>query len=118
MSVDVYDCDPAVVYDENFPRARVDHVCCACSETIRRGDRYARVTMIGERGDKPITWKRCLRCQKIHEHLREVCTRETGGEQWPDEKLNCGHEYRELWGKNPPPEIAALAFALPGEVTR
>jgi hypothetical protein len=27
----------------------------------------------------------------------------------------CGREYPEEWGEEPPPEIAALAFALPGE---
>lgn len=33
-----------------------------------------------------------------------------------DRELRCGHSYEDVHGKPPPPEIAALAFALPGEV--
>lgn len=112
MSVEAGEC--ADVYDERFPRARKPHRCEACGETIAPGHRYARVGVVWE--GTADSWIRCMRCQKIHEHLREVCRGETGGDEWPDDRLNCGHEYTERWGKEPPPEIAALAFALPGEV--
>lgn len=57
-----------------------------------------------------VTLRRCSRCQTIHEHLRQLCESQ---ERWPDEQLNCGEDYEEEWGKLPP-EIAALAFTLPG----
>jgi len=104
---DTYD-----VYDEREPRARKEHRCKACGETIRIGDRYANVKVVFDGTAETI--KRCLRCQRMHEHLRTLGDRRD--RLWPDEQLNCGEEYEEHWGKKPPDEIAALAFALPGEV--
>jgi hypothetical protein len=104
-------CEEAAdVYDERKRRARVEHICCACKETIRPGDVY-NVTAVVFDGTAR-TFKRCLRCQAIHEHLRTL----GDGDCWPDERLDCGEEYTHHWGREPPPEIAALAFALPGEV--
>lgn len=97
------------VYDERFPRARKEHVCEACRETIPGGARYARVGIVF--GGNAYAVKRCLRCQGIHEHLRRL----DPGEMWPDEQLNCGLDYEDEWGKPPPIEVAELAFLLPGE---
>jgi hypothetical protein len=36
-------------------------------------------------------------------------------DEYCDPELNCGHEYEERWKESPPPEIAALAFWLPGD---
>lgn len=98
------------VYDECFPRARKPHTCAACKETIPAGHHYARVGIVDSEGANTV--KRCMRCQRIHEHLRTL----DPGTTWPDERLNCGETYRDEWGDDPPPEIAALAFALPGEI--
>ena len=53
------------------------------------------------------TVKRCLRCEAMHEHLSTL-----GRDQdmYPAERLDCGQSYKDEWGKEPPPEIAALAF--------
>jgi hypothetical protein len=98
------------VYDEKDLVARKQHVCCACDEPIRPRQRYYRVAILF--GGRWQTVRRCERCQRMHKHLRDV-----GGDwdEWPDEDLNCGHEYGEVHGRPPPPEIAALAFALPGD---
>ncbi len=106
---DTYD-----VYVEVKRKARKEHLCCACSEKIRIGDEYSVTKAVFEGTVR--TYKRCLRCQKIHKHLRDVCNDRASGEMWPDEELNCGEEYKDHWGVEPPEEIAALAFALPGEV--
>lgn len=99
------------IYNEQFPRARKAHTCSACKETIPSGIKYARIFVLFE---KEVTiYKRCLRCQKIHEHLRKLCYKHY---MWPDERLNCGLNYADEWGQEPPPEIAALAFALPGDI--
>jgi hypothetical protein len=92
------------VYNERERRAAKDHVCEACKETIRKGDIYCRVFILFN--EEPEAVVRCLRCQAIHEHLRTLAP----GDLWPDEKLNCGEEYREHWGHDPPPAIAELAF--------
>jgi RNase P subunit RPR2 len=98
------------VYNERFPRARKEHQCDACLETIVGGQRYARIGIVydGRAG----TIVRCMRCQKIHEHLRTVLD----SEEWADERLNCGHTYQQRHECDPPEDIAALAFALPGEI--
>jgi hypothetical protein len=101
------------LYEESFPRARKEHVCAACKETIRGGDRYARVFILG--GDKTAeTVKRCLGCQRIHEHLRQL----NPGETWPDERLACGEDYEDEWGGPPPEDIARIAFMTPDEMQR
>jgi hypothetical protein len=92
------------VYNERERRAAKEHACDACKETIRKGDVYCRIFIVFMGDIMAVV--RCLRCQKIHEHLRGL----DPGETWPDERLNCGEEYREHWGEDPPPEIAELAF--------
>lgn len=98
------------VYNETSRIARKEHVCAACKETIRIGDRYAIVGIVFDGEAESV--KRCLRCQEIHEHLRKL----GAYEMWPAERLDCGEEYKEHWGHEPPPEIAALAFATPEEM--
>ncbi len=87
----------------------MQHKCDACEMTIRVGDKYASVAYEWD-GDF-CSLKRCLRCQTIHEHLRELAP----GELWPDEELNCGEEYEEHWGNEPPEEVARLAFMTDDE---
>jgi hypothetical protein len=97
------------VYNERERKARKTHECAACKELIPAGAAYTVVFILFD-GD-PESLKRCARCQTIHEHLRDL----GDSEQWPDERLNCGEEYKQHWGVEPPPEIARLAFLLPGE---
>lgn len=47
----------------------------------------------------------------MHEHLRKVAS----FDHWPNEALDCGHGYLEVHGKEPPPEIADLAFITAAE---
>lgn len=106
-------CDEtADVYDERRVKARKVHHCVACGERVEPGHIYMRVAIIYDGG--VTTLKRCLRCQAIHEHLRDVAPEP---EAWPDEDLNCGHDYEEVHGgQPPPPEIAALAFKSGGDL--
>ncbi|HEU4615550.1 MAG TPA: hypothetical protein VFS15_25825, partial [Kofleriaceae bacterium] len=71
---------------------------------------YWRIRVVFDRSAETI--KRCERCQAIHLHLRTL----GDSDVWPDERLDCGEEYAAHWGEAPPEAIAALAFALPGEV--
>lgn len=104
-------CDDSYdVYHEVRVFASKEHECDAvmCDEPIRKGDPYWRVSVVFN--GQAETIKRCIRCQTIHEHLRD-----RGEDTWPDERLACGQDYEEEWGRPPPPEIQALAFWRAGE---
>ncbi len=98
------------VYHEVRVFASKQHDCDAvlCSEPIRKGDPYWRISIVYD--GRAETVKRCVRCQAIHLHLRDL-----GDDTWPDERLACGQDYAEEWGGPPPAEIAALAFWKAGE---
>lgn len=98
-------------YIETLRVARKAHVCAACAEPIAPGHRYYTIRIVYQ-GIEGL--KRCLKCQAIHEHLRGL----EPGEMWPAEKLDCGEDYEEHWGGEPPAEIAALAFMTPEEAQR
>lgn len=98
------------VYDERSPVARKEHRCDACDERIAPGQQYARIGIVFQGEAESV--KRCLRCQAIHEYLRD----KDPGETWPAERLDCGEKYEDHWGEDPPERIAALAFALPREM--
>jgi hypothetical protein len=98
------------VYREIQRTARIQHACEACRETISPGHTYWSVSWLFD--SRAESTKRCERCQVIHLHLRK----KGEGEMWPAERLDCGEGYLDHWGQEPPDEVAALAFALPGEV--
>lgn len=104
------------------PKARKEHTCDACDRTIRAGEHYA-LHRLGRGGWDPAIHavKRCVACQRIWAHLDERLEaererRRAAGEpayMLPDYinlRLDCGHEYADVWGEDPPPEILALAF--------
>ena len=96
------------IYEESFPRARKNHTCAACRQSILQGHWYARIFILYAGRKRSL--KRCLRCQYLHKHLR---TKGYNPCDWPDERLNCGHIY-----ENPPLEIQRLAFMTAGEAQR
>ncbi len=98
------------VYTETLRCAAKNHKCDACGEKILKGTHYFSIHCVWDGSAETI--KRCKRCQTIHLHLRTLAP----GTMWPDEELNCGEEYKEHWGQEPPPEIAALAFMNPEDV--
>jgi hypothetical protein len=98
------------VYEERIRRARKDHVCAACHEPIRRGDRYASTFVVYDGTASQV--KRCMRCDLMFEHL---CERHRGSESGPELELMCGHSYQAVFDEEPPPEIARLAFFTPAE---
>lgn len=103
--------EPESVHRETWPRARREHKCCACGETIRCGDRHKRTFVVFE-GDAE-TYRHCLRCAAIY---RALC-RTTGEDEYIEYRLNCGHTWEETRGECPP-EIARLAFMTPDEMQR
>jgi len=107
------DGDNADVWDVTQRKARKPHKCDACHEPIAPGRTYTRTACLFDGSWD--TWIRCERCQAIFVHLSALIAKWGEEEEFCDAALNCGHEYRERWREDPPPEIAALAFWLPGE---
>ena len=99
-------CDePYDAYSCRTIKARKTHECSACGGVIEPKHRYVKIGMVYD--GSASTVKRCLRCEAIHTHLSTL-----GRDQdlYPAERLDCGQSYKDEWGKEPPPEIAALAF--------
>jgi len=112
MSVWCGDGDPPDAWQVRPVKARKEHDCDACGVTIRPGDSYTRDALLHEG-----TWHvviRCERCQVIYNHL-EQRLQDSGSDECCARELDCGHEYRERWGQEPPAWLAQLAFWLPGD---
>lgn len=110
MSVYCGDGEPVAYYRETRRTARKQHDCCACEIPILPGHRYWVIATAYDGTARG--WKRCDRCQFIHVELRAFCGPKG---EWPDEELNCGHDFEEAHDRPPPDWLAALAFWQPGD---
>jgi RNase P subunit RPR2 len=107
------DGDVAEAYRVTHHVARKEQRCCACSETIAPGHKYVRTFFVWE--GEPYVFKRCARCDLIHQHLSDRIATEGESGEFCDEELHCGHDYEERWEEPPPEWLAALAFWRPGD---
>lgn len=62
-----FDYDPASVYHEKIRKARKEHICCECRETIKPGEKYEHVS--GCWDGSWSTYKTCLVCLNIRKDL-------------------------------------------------
>jgi len=90
--------------------ARKPHDCDACCEAgrIRVGDEYVRNSTLFDG-----SWEHanlCLRCVEIAAELMRRCPCDP-----IVATLDCGETWLDTFGEVEPPEVAALAFMLPGE---
>jgi hypothetical protein len=120
MSIDCDGGERVDVDNQRRIRARKEHKCDACHEAIERGHLYVRHTLIfGGTVDATV---RCLRCDAIYQELviiHRAANADPNSDcylEWPDLALNCGHEFKERWDREPPPELARLAFCTPAEL--
>ena len=113
MSVDCWDGEPNVVDDCERRRARQEHRCRACRETIRRGDLYFRHFLVWD-GQAQI-YKRCARCQILYEALTKLHEERHDGETAPAYALDCGDTYEQVFDEPAPPELESLAFLTAAE---
>lgn len=100
------------VLNADWVRARKQHECHACYETIRPGDRYHRVKNLFE--DQWWEIKRCARCYKMWSMIDRAAR--DAGEDGAYALMDCGYVWSDIHDSEPPIELQALAFALPGEV--
>jgi hypothetical protein len=101
-------CD---VWEINHRKARKQHECAACHETIPIGHVYANHFSVFEGTAETV--KRCMRCELIYQHL---CSIEEDPDFSPAQRLDCGHSYEENWCRPPPDHVAKLAFMTPEEI--
>jgi len=97
-------------YHERWHVARKEHRCCSCGEGIEPGHRYHYTFGVWD-GDVS-TYRHCARCWAMFDAI--VAQTEPG--ELVDMQLACGTSWQDAFGSDPPAEVAALAFALPGEV--
>jgi hypothetical protein len=109
VSVECFDCEPCDTQSTTRVRARKTHTCECCDQQIRPGDYYFRDFLAWEGTCEVV--KRCPACQLIYRQLNAMMT----DDEAADRRLGCGHEFREKWGREPPAELARLAFATPEE---
>ena len=92
-------------WHEEWRRARKQHTCYACRETIQ--PKYLYHYSAGSWDGHFQTFKHCARCWKVFRTLEDA-------NDWGDAidlGLNCGETY-----DGDDPEMLALAFASPDEV--
>jgi hypothetical protein len=106
MCYDDYECEDIA---SEWRRARKEHRCFACRETIRPGDRYH---FTAQKYDDFDVFKHCARCWAM---IGAILHAGAGSVQWD---LNCGTPWEEAFEREPPPEVAALAFLTPDEAQR
>lgn len=99
-----------VTMDERDQKARKEHVCCACKDAIRPGDKYRVSRLVSDNPDSRFEfYKHCLRCAAMLDAIRKE--RPDAGIRW---ELDCGEDWRDTIGELPE-HIAALAFMTPDE---
>ena len=102
------DIEASPVGTSRTVRARRGWTCCACGEGIPKGAEYRCNSWLFDG-----SWyysRQCLRCWAMY---RAIASRTRDP---VSVYLDCGTTWREAFGSDPPPEVEALAFALPGEV--
>jgi hypothetical protein len=105
-----YDADPVAAYKETWRKARKDHWCCACRETIPRGHLYHYCSFVFDgRGE---SLKHCARCWEIYLFISDA---QDDPRASVNLELNCGMSWKDAFEEDPPEEVAALAFMTPEE---
>ena len=90
-------------------RARKEHRCYACHETVRVGDRYH--VNAGRWDGKVEDIKHCARCWTMGEEIGAMA----GCWQYD---LACGVSWQDAFEEEPPPHVARLAFLTPDEAQK
>jgi len=94
-----YDGSEPIV--DAWRRARKEHKCFACGESIHQGDVYH---FTAQKDDEFCTFKHCARCWALGQAIIDA-----GADSWQYD-LRCGVSWQEAFGEEPPDEVARLAF--------
>jgi|1185.fasta_scaffold09525_1 hypothetical protein len=113
MSVYAGDGEPVARWDSSVRRSKIVRSCCACCQPIAIGALYHRTAYLYD-GDWEVI-ERCARCEAMYRILRPLVHKMFLGDEVCDDRLNCGHTWRDNFGEEPPVEVQALAFLSPEE---
>ncbi len=119
MSASCDDGESVTNYRSGHVVARVEHECACCPEPICPGDTHYRANWLFEGSYD--TFRRCARChllylELVRLHEKEKIRDEYGDLMGVDPELNCGHSFEKVFGREPPDELARLAFMTRAEV--
>lgn len=67
------DADPALVWNERWPKARIEHSCVECHRIIGVTERYQTISALHDHGWGWKTYKTCAQCVQAHRWLDVVC---------------------------------------------
>ena len=108
------DCDPCQIWEEKWRFARKEHTCTGFREVISPGHRYCVTSTLFD--GSWANWKHCLRCHGLFKAIAERSRDQSGSHLVAiAPNFGCGMSWRDAFEEDPPPEVVALAFRLPGE---
>ena len=113
------DGEPIANYRSGHVVARAEYPCACCSATIRPGDLHYSASWLWCGSYE--SFRRCARCHLLFLDLRALHKKhdirdEDGSPMGVDPELNCGHSFEKVFGREPPEELARLAFLTADEV--
>lgn len=119
MSIDCDGGEYPDVFRESNRTAHLRHKCSACGEIIRPGDLYHHTFYIYDGSSNTI--RRCARCEVLYRalvklHQKEMPEVEDVEVPGVAPELDCGHDFQAVFKRDPPPELARLAFMTPDEM--
>lgn len=97
-------------YRSYWRKARKEHKCIACCETILKGNFYRYSSGVFD--GTGFSEKHCARCWAIIEAIRAQ------GVYVIDPLLDCGQIWDDVFEEPPPDNVAALAFMTVEEAQR
>lgn len=104
-----FDGEPVDACSERIVnKARKHHVCTACGDDIRVGDKYSYTSLVAEGSVEVI--KRCMRCEYIYRTLRNDLAAGRLDGEYVCPALDCGHRYEETHSGPMPDHLARIAF--------
>jgi hypothetical protein len=113
VSVYAGDGEPVDRWDQSVRRSKADRDCDACRQTIEPGQLYHRTAYLY--GGSWEVIERCARCEAMYRILQPLVRKRSENEEICDDRLNCGHTWRDNFDEDPPLEVQALAFLTPTE---
>jgi hypothetical protein len=95
-------CEQPSCYTETLRKARKEHRCCECRETIKPGDSYHYTSGIWD--GRACSFKLCAKCEALRQYIfgedmearHEGLEFEGGAREWC---VNCDEDFAELRDK-------------------
>ncbi len=100
--------DPCDVFVVKWRRARKEHHCITCQEAILSKELYLYSSYVYE--GMPGDYKMCARCDALLKVLHEKNKDDRFAPAYLCPELPCEETWQEVFGEEPPEDVAKLAF--------